>query len=252
VALAKSLGLSVVPAVFVNGLYASPDVQASDLIWLIERELAARGIASPRMVEAEVESTAPVELRGLIASSQAGQGLAVLAPSVAPEQTRVFREGDAISPGLVLRRVTDRGIELMREGQIERVGWDVPERPAKPAAAAPGEATVVTPHRAIPVTLDRAQVLALMSDRIALTEALQPVPMTTDGYHQLRVQTVATGSLYELLGFQPGDVILSVNEQPVHEASNPLWDALEKEGEVRVRVIRSGGLAKHFTYRFDN
>ena len=250
VALAKSLGLSVVPAVFVNGLYASPDVQPSDLIWLIERELAARGIASPRRVDAEVVSTVPVELRGLLASSEAGQGLALLAPSVDPEQTRVFREGDAISTGLVLRRVTDRGIELVREGRIERLGWDVPERLTKPTAAPPSTAPVVTPHRAIPVTLDRDEVLARLSDRIALTDALQPVPMTTDGYRQLRVQTVAPGSLYELLGVQPGDVILSVNEQPVHEASNPLWDALEKEGEVRVRVIRSGGLAKHFTYRF--
>jgi len=78
------------------------------------------------------------------------------------------------------------------------------------------------------------------------------VPMTSGGYRQLRVQAVAPGSLYELLGFEPGDVILSVNEQPVHEASNPLWDALEKEGEVRIRVIRRGGLARHFTYRFSN
>jgi type II secretory pathway component PulC len=62
---------------------------------------------------------------------------------------------------------------------------------------------------------------------------------------------VAPGSLYELLGFQAGDVILGVNEQPVTEAFNPLWDALEKEGEVRVRVMRRGGLAQHFTYRFE-
>jgi type II secretory pathway component PulC len=102
------------------------------------------------------------------------------------------------------------------------------------------------------VLLDRGQVQVLLSDRIALTEALQPVPMTSGGYHQLRVQTAAPGSLYELLGLEPGDVILSVNEQPVHEASNPLWDALEREGEVRIRVIRSGGLAKHFTYRFSD
>ncbi len=191
-----------------------------------------------------------MELRGLITSSQAGQGLALLAPSTAPEQSHAFREGDAISTGLVLRRMTDHGIEMMREGRVERVGWDTYGRPRNRLRRRAADAMVVTPHRAMPVTLDRGQVLMLLSDRIGLTEALQPVPMTTDGYHQLRVQTVAPGSLYELLGFQPGDVILSVNEQPVHEASNPLWDALEKEGEVRVRVIRSGGLAKHFTYRF--
>jgi len=54
------------------------------------------------------------------------------------------------------------------------------------------------------------------------------------------------------LDSSPATSFLSVNEQPVHEASNPLWDALEKEGEVRIRVIRRGGLARHFTYRFSN
>jgi len=91
----------------------------------------------------------------------------------------------------------------------------------------------------------------LMSDRIALAAALQPVPMTSGGHRQLKLEEVAPGSLYELLGFEAGDVILGVNEQPVTEAFNPLWDALEKEGEVRVRVMRRGGLAQHYTYRFE-
>jgi len=141
----------------------------------------------------------------------------------------------------------------MRDGHAERLSLDTTSRPPlQSVAAPPADEVTATPHRAVPVTLDRDQVQVLLSDRIALAEALQPVPMTSGGYHQLRVQTVAPGSLYELLGLESGDVILSVNEQPVHEASNPLWDALEKEGEVRIRVIRSGGLAKHFTYRFSD
>jgi protein-disulfide isomerase/type II secretory pathway component PulC len=253
VAMAKSLGLSVVPAVFVNGLYASPDVHPADLVWLIERELTSLGVSSPRLVPADVLSTQPLQLKGVLASAHAGQGLALLAPSIAPERGGAYREGDAISTGVVLRRITSSGIELMRDGHAERLSLDTTSRPPlQSVAAPPADEVTATPHRAVPVTLDRDQVQVLLSDRIALAEALQPVPMTSGGYHQLRVQTVAPGSLYELLGLESGDVILSVNEQPVHEASNPLWDALEKEGEVRIRVIRSGGLAKHFTYRFSD
>jgi protein-disulfide isomerase/type II secretory pathway component PulC len=253
VAMAKSLGLSVVPAVFVNGLYASPDVQPADLVWLIERELASQGVTSPRLLPADVLSTLPVQLKAVLASAHAGQSLALLAPSIAPERGGAYREGDAISTGVVLRRITSSGIELMRDGHAERLSLAVTSQPPlQSAAAPPAEAIAATTHRAVPILLDRGEVQVLLSDRIALAEALQPVPMTSGGYHQLRVQTVAPGSLYERLGFQPGDVILSVNEQPVHEASNPLWDALEKEREVRVRVIRRGGLAKHFTYRFSN
>jgi len=250
--LAQSLGLSVVPAVFVNGSYASPAVQAADLVWMIEAELAARNVASPRMVVTDTLVSAPYELAALIASPHPGQGMALLALSAAPEQAVPFREGDLVTTGTVLRRIDRQGVELLRNGQVERLAFGGPATALAPAAGPPAEPGVASPHRATPVTLDRDEVLVRLSDRIALTEVLQPVPMTTDGNRQLKVTSVEPGSLYELLGLERGDVILMVNEQPVTEASNPLWDALEKEGEVRVRVMRRGGLARHFTYRFDD
>jgi len=252
VAFAKSLGLGAVPAVFVNGSYASPDVKPSDLVWLIEQELAAFGVASPRLVAVDAASTAPFRLWGVIHSATAGQGLALLSPSIAPDRVGTYREGDAIATGIVLRRITPEGIELQRDEGLERMGFLA----ATPAAPAPTEETpedlvATNPHRAVPVRLDRDRVLILLSDRIALARALRPVPMTAGGQRLLRLEEVAPGSLYELLGLEPGDVILGVNEQPVTEAFNPLWDALEKEGEVRVRLMRRGGLAQHYTYRFD-
>ena len=252
VAVAQSLGLTTVPAVFVNGRYASPDVKPADLVWLIERELEAVGRASPRQTAAESPSAAPFRLWGVISSSTPGQGLAMLSPSISPDRVGMYREGDAVATGLVLRRIIPEGIELQNDKGTERMGFSAAS-PSSPPQAEDEVAALIAanPHRAVPVTLDRERVLVLMSDRIALAAALQPVPMTSGGYRQLKLEEVAPGSLYELLGFQAGDVILGVNEQPVTEAFNPLWDALEKEGEVRVRVMRRGGLAQHFTYRFE-
>jgi protein-disulfide isomerase/type II secretory pathway component PulC len=252
VAVAQSLGLATVPAVFVNGLYASPDVKPSDLVWLIEGELETLGRASPRQVAAQSPSDAPFRLWGVISSSTPGQGLALLSPSSSPDRVGMYREGDAVATGLVLRRLTAEGIELQSDQGTARMGFDTRSPPMPPQAEDEVSALIAAnPHRAVPVTLDRERVLVLMSDRIALAAALQTVPMTSGGYRQLKLKEVAPGSLYELLGFQAGDVILGVNEQPVTEAFNPLWDALEKEGEVRVRVMRRGGLAQHFTYRFE-
>ena len=250
--LARSLGLSAVPAVFVNGSYASPPVQPADLVWLIEAELAVRNVASPRMVRTQTVSAVPFRLEALIASPVPGQGMVLMSPSVDPSRMAAFREGDLLTTGIVLRRIDSEGVELMRNGQVERLTPGVRPTPPLAATSSPSELGVMSPHRAAPVTLNRDQVLVLLSDRIALAEALQPVPMTTDGQRQLKVTAVEPGSLYELLGIEPGDVIVMVNEQPVTEASNPLWDALEKEGEVRVRVMRRGGLARHFTFRFEN
>ena len=102
----------------------------------------------------------------------------------------------------------------------------------------------------MPLTLDRSEVLVRLNERAALQEALRTVPMRSGDYRQLRVTEVAPGSLYELLGIEPGDVLLGVNEQPIHEGDNPLWRALESEDEVRLRVMRRGGNAQHYTYRF--
>lgn len=250
--MARSLGAAAVPLVLVNGLYASPDVRPGDLVWLVERELTAQGAPSPREEAAEAESTAPFQLWGLLASSIPGQGVALVAPSIAPGRVQAFREGDSLATNVVVRRILPTHVELWRDGTVERLGWPRGSAAGTQQEDTPEETAIVRPHRAVPVTLDRQQVLVLMSDRIALEEALVPVEMTVGPYHLLRITGVAPGGLYELLGFEPRDVLISVNEQPVHEASNPLWEALEKEGEVRVRVVRPGGLARHFTYRFDD
>jgi protein-disulfide isomerase/type II secretory pathway component PulC len=253
--MAAVLGLADVPAVFVNGLYASPEVLAADLIWLIEQELSRLDVPSPRQRPAPRRSKEPFVLHGLLPSAHAGQGLALLAPSISPDDFRVVGEGETLTQSVLLRRVTPFTVELLRAGEPEYIDFETEGEGTSSdsqvvSAGEPGP--IVTPHRAVPVYLDRDEVLLRLSDHIGLEEVLEPVPMTAGGYHQLRITEVRPGSLYELLGLQPGDVLLGVNEQPVHEADNPLWTALEKEPEVRVRVMRSGGLARHYTFRFSD
>ena len=186
-----------------------------------------------------------------------GQGLAIISPSALRGQFGFYREGMAVTPGLVVRRIAADRVELLNRGETEWLdpaGNGALATPAIPEGE--DEAAAVraarSAHRAVPVTLDRNEVLVRLSDRIGLEEALAPVAMTVDGYRQLRLTEIRPGSLYELLGLEAGDVIVLVNEQPVHEADNPLWRALEKEDEVRVRVMRPGGLAHHYTYRFED
>ena len=251
VAVARSLGVSTVPAVFVNGLYASPDVRASDLVWLIERELATLETPSPRLVAATTAATVPFQLRHVLVSRRPGRGWHCLRlqwrRSASPPSGRATRSRQASSYGAS----STMGSNYC--GTAGRNGWVSSRRPSASRRLPmenPVDPDIAQPHRAIPVMLDRDRVLVLLSDRIALARALQPVPMTAGGHRLLKLQDVAPGSLYEVLGLQPGDVIVGVNEQPVTEAFNPLWDALEKEDEVRLRVIRRGGLAQHYTYRF--
>lgn len=127
-----------------------------------------------------------------------------------------------------------------------------PDAEDPPAGAGDSDARTPDPVAQLPVYLDREIVRELMADRVALSAALQPVPgMTSEGYRMLRLERTEPGDLYGLLGLQAGDVLVMVNEQSVHEGENPLWDVLDREGEVRVWVMRQGGAARHFTYRFE-
>ena len=177
VAVARSLGVSTVPAVFVNGLYASPDVRASDLVWLIERELATLEdcVAPARGRHDCRDGSISAPTRARVTNPRAR--MALLAPSVAPERVTPSGRARSVATGIVVRRIVDDGIELLRNGRPERLGFDPAlRRTSSPAMENPVEPGIAQPHRAIPVMLDRDRVLVLLSDRIALARALQPLP----------------------------------------------------------------------------
>ena len=251
---AARLGVSSVPAVFVNGLYASPEVEGTDLIWLIEHELERLGISTPRPNGPAERSTAPLVVRALLPSDYAGQGAALVASTLAPDRVELIREGTLIEQSIIVARIAADGVAVLEGGRTKWLSLNDTQgaqRSFAPTTDAGGaEMPIVTPHRAVPVTLDRDEVLIRLADRTALQQALATVPMRAGDYRQLRVTDVAPGSLYELLGVEPGDVLLGVNEKPIHEADNPLWEALEADNEVRLRVMRRGGVAHHFTYHF--
>ncbi|WP_162846053.1 thioredoxin domain-containing protein [Seongchinamella sediminis] len=256
--LASDLGVDAVPAVFVNGLYAGANAEPGHLLWLIDSELRRLGIDSPRMIAARQQSLEALKLDAVVAATGPGLGLAALAPVAQAQTPGFYREGELLGSQLTIRRVLADRVEILNRGVPEWIGFNGPQAPARREPPASDEtdvdaempASLQYPHRAVPLTLDRTDVLVLMSDVAALEASLETVPLKAGGFQLLKVATVEPGGLYELLGLQPGDVIAMVNEQPMHEGDKPLWHALQTEDEVRLRVVRQGGLAHHYTYRF--
>jgi protein-disulfide isomerase/type II secretory pathway component PulC len=256
-ALAQRLGLGAVPAVFVNGRPASPPASPDQLVWLVEEELARAGRGSSQAAAAP-PTQLPLTLRATIVGEMPGLGLAVIGGLRSDAPTSVRREGERVTADAILRRVGPDGVELLVAGRAETLSFataggnrvDASADTVKGAAAEQSALVVPPPTSPMPVYLDRELVRERMADRVALSARLKPVAMTVDGYRLLRLDAVPPGSLYELLGLQDGDVVVMVNEQPIHEGDNPLWDALDREQEVRVRVMRRGGIAHHYTYRF--
>ena len=254
--LAGELGLDFVPAVFVNGLYAGRNPETGHLMWLIDNELDRLGIVSPRSLDAVPQTREPLQPVALLPSTSPGLGLVALATTATATGVRFYREGDSLGTGLVIRRVLTDRVEILNHGVPEWFGLghspvgDESVNDKQPESGDGDLAALEYPHRGVPVTLDRTEVLVRMSDVASLEASLEPVPMKAGGFQLLRISDVQAGGLYEMLGLEPGDVITLVNEQPMHDGDNPLWHALQSQKEVRVRVVRKGGLAHHYTYRF--
>jgi protein-disulfide isomerase len=257
-ALAQRLGIGMVPAVFVNGRAVSAPPTPDQLVWLVEEELQ-RVKATGSEIAALQPTRLPLSLRATIVGESPGLGLALIGGSRPGSPASVSREGERVTPEALLRRVGPEGVELLVAGRLETLpfatGKSVATEQHQGTAGREGDEppAPVSPPRTspMPVFLDRELVRERMADRVALSALLQPVSMTVDGYRLLQLSEVPPGSLYELLGLQSGDVIVTVNEQPIHEGDNPLWDALDREKVVRVRVMRRGGMAQHYTYRVE-
>lgn len=134
-----------------------------------------------------------------------------------------------------------------------------------PEAAAPPAATSTTPPSptttvpAAPnavLTLPAQRVKRALADRAALARDLDRPPLDPDpdpayaGRSLVRVERVPPDGLYALMGLQPGDVIVKVNDAVLLDDGTALFDALRDRASVTVTVLRRG-LPETFEYRIE-
>ncbi len=80
-----------------------------------------------------------------------------------------------------------------------------------------------------------------------LEESLNLTENKMEGKSLVKLNDQDIDSFYTSLGMLPGDVILRVNDQWIHEENNSLFQSLASEEEVLVSVMRNG-LPVHFSF----
>ena len=88
-------------------------------------------------------------------------------------------------------------------------------------------------------------------DRDDLQKQLTRGQLDLEGKRLLKLTAVEPGRLYARLGLRPGDVLIQVNGQWIHDQHNPLWEALQTQHVVTVTIIRKG-FPKTYEYVIDN
>jgi general secretion pathway protein C len=158
--------------------------------------------------------------------------------------------GEQIVPGVVLEAVYTDRVVIVQGGArqslfLKELAAALPT--GAPASGVPAGASALSTGPGGSV-LDRQAVKRLLQRPDFLSQALI-VPNAGGGF---RVGQVQAGSLYEKLGLRVGDVIRSVNGQPVNnmEEVMGLYQQLGNASEVNVEVLRAGvAQSLHVTLR---
>ena len=203
-----------------------------------------------------------IRLKGVFAGTPASQGVAIVNAGGRDESARV---GGEIVPGVVLESVHAQHVVLRRNGVAERVNLEErtvvaqaapppPPRasPPAPGAAQPSVAPAAPSSQSHPGRrFQRPEPYAPVGDVPSEPAHQQPAPPApakpaaprADSPSQgLVVGAVPPGSMLERIGLQPGDVIRSVNGEPVATEADVarIVQGRGVQGPFNAEVLRGG------------
>jgi general secretion pathway protein C len=198
---------------------------------------AFSALAAQRVDEALPRATLNLVLTGV--AMRGAKSYALISGEGRPETA--YGVGEQIVPGVVLEAVHADRVVIVQRGvrqwlMMKELASALPAG-GTPAAAVPAGVSALSTGPGGSV-LDRQAVKRLLQRPDFLSQALI-VPNAGGGF---RVGQVQAGSLYEKLGLRVGDVIRSVNGQPINnmEEVMGLYQQLGTATEVNVEVLRGG------------
>ena len=165
-------------------------------------------------------------LHGVREDRATGRGSAIIALPDGRQMS--FAVGEEIMPGVVLTGVGFDNVTIARAGTAEQLFLDQSEpAPTAGGAAVPGQPQMATPA---PQPGPFAGAAMNFEPRVA-GGAINGIVVTpgADG-----------GQVFRAAGFQPGDVIVSVNGQRITSLDQARSAAAGANGEVNVMVDRGG------------
>ncbi|BAV33858.1 hypothetical protein SCL_1553 [Sulfuricaulis limicola] len=234
------------PAAAANAFSLQP-LLAAHLFGQVSQELTGRRLDNLPI------SSLNLILAGVIASGAGGYALI----SVNGQAQEPFAVGQTITGSAVLQAVYSDRVVIGRNGALESLlleGADhsqPPQEMATPAvnrtAGMPGGGAIVQETGTNQYTVARDQLAAQMRTPDFLKQATL-VPSSGGGF---LVRQIQPGSLYEKLGMRAGDVIKSVNGQPINSAEDAirLYQQISSISSVQMDITR-GGKSESLYYQF--
>jgi general secretion pathway protein C len=150
----------------------------------------------------------------------------------AGNKQKVAMVGDALMPGVVLKRISTDAIEVAHQGRLERI--NLPK----------STLTQATAGNAIPVPVPRAAAVGpAVTGMSGMMRQARLVPHFDRGeVDGILVAGVQPGSVFAAVGLRSGDVIRSLDKKPIHtpQRITGLYRALIEARPVDIGLERGG------------
>lgn len=161
-----------------------------------------------------------------------------------------FKEGEFYSPQSVNAVVASQQSSVIENTPTENTGLDFTAQNMPPVMPADDdhETRVRQVLNATPASpLSREWLDEQLNRQSELEKNFISADLEVEGNHLLKLKPGEADSFYTQLGMQPGDVIMRINNEWVHDGYNTLWEALRSAERVEISLMRRG-LPVHLVY----
>jgi general secretion pathway protein C len=207
------------------------------------------GDAVAEVVEVPKEVNAPktrlrLELLGVMAASKAENSSAIIAPKNGTGEN--YRIGDIVQGRTKLAAVHQDKVILDSNGKLETLKFDLDKKrsirkSSKPASSKKKATANGSLKQRLKKIRNASDAVTLLRDEVnsdpegALKQLGLEVAANGEGY-----KISSSGSMLTQLGLQPGDVILSVNEQTLGniDEDQGLLEQVTSSGQARLEIQR--------------
>ncbi len=218
--------------------------------------------APPPPTETTEETTLPLKLFGTSLSEGPSPRAAAIIDVREGEKmgTKTFYLGDEVTSDVTLKEVRAASVILdnRRNNRLEllEINWAYDGLagaglPARRAGAVPAAAAAI--NRPNLITLNREEITKKVEEEYARVASSLAVQVVTGDDGQVQGITTDNIEQYDVareLGFQNGDVLVSVNNEPVksREAAVDIVKRYQSASIFRIGVLRNGQM-QYITYR---
>jgi len=226
---------SQVSAVAAPGLRANVQAIANAHIFGAASTDGAVTEAPPVIDEDLAETRQNLSLKGTIAASQPGEGLAIIADSRNEEKLYGIR--DTVVPGTTLHAVYPDRVVLNEGGALRAL--KLPKE--FPQSQVPARRSTTSVNRA---SSSNRSIQTVVSRNVAkLADVVRPTPYMVAGQMQgYRVYPGRDRKQFAALGLRPGDLIKDINGAALTDPQQAMriFQSLGNSDQVSVTVVRNG------------